>query len=377
MVRNILKFATSRLRKKPTLAQLEGERQNEEIQQYTPRYHARFGGQINTSAFYSWLFVNHKGRPPKRGILGRIEFFLFVFSTATAMHKMAKRGGWNDILADYTKELRYGIQQLNGELPVNLTVICNESGRYSGRSTKFEDGSYLVQINAGVFELIFLLAKVVTPFVVEEDNDGSIKFKEPGEWEFTRDMEIMSAYLQQVLEAYRLGRAPWQVTPAAVPYPQVQSLLTLVGEQFLLAHELAHIVAGHLEEKISDLDRLRENEYEADLVGMQITLLALKTTQPWLSEWAYIGVDFCLTTLHLARIHGGEGLDPRRPRPEDRQAKLRSWTRGVSQEGRDVVDVCESIHNLVVKMATVDVGGITEEDFQLIHWWHDADDEEE
>lgn len=138
------------------------------------------------------------------------------------------------------------------------------------------------------------------------DEDGGVTFAEATAVERERT-ELAEAAMARSLLAYLLqgdatrgGRQPFHTESAGMAWR-----LTDATTRFVIAHELAHLLEGHLatpreREAGSWLTRTREQEFQADRTGALLALRALENpTDQILNHFAVAGPLFFFAIDHL------------------------------------------------------------------------------
>ena len=169
------------------------------------------------------------------------------------------------------------------------------------------NGGWLIVLNRGLPTFLYEVARAVSTRSVGEDPDGHRPFGES-----TPDWEETCRWIAEIFAWYRgVGR------PAAFDFPihpaqiMIAGELAIYSEQFVVSHEMAHFLAGHIENPFSRRKLLAylptdmpssswEQEFEADRAGLR-TLWGKLGDPDTQSEQmdAYTGADFFLQVMSL------------------------------------------------------------------------------
>lgn len=103
---------------------------------------------------------------------------------------------------------------MQGPKEDDVAIVAIPSGRYARNSRVMDDGSALIQINAGVFEMSFVLAKLVAPLLWRIDADGKQHTATTLEdVKVDERLPVFAGLYGECLEAFRHGQAAFQVAP--------------------------------------------------------------------------------------------------------------------------------------------------------------------
>ncbi|MDX3849307.1 hypothetical protein [Streptomyces sp. AK02-01A] len=165
--------------------------------------------------------------------------------------------------------------------PVLVAKYPHESFNAQARAVR---GGTLILVNAGFSLLVLEMSKAFAAslgfFSRDEDGGITVEAATPAVRERRRIAErgmarSVLAYLFQG-DAAHGGRQPLDADSAAMA-----RLLTEATERFVVAHEFAHLLEGHLATPAQRgagewLHRTREQEFQADETGMLLLLRALE-----------------------------------------------------------------------------------------------------
>lgn len=177
-------------------------------------------------------------------------------------------------------------------------------------------GGYVVLVNTGLMILIYQLTKIFASRVrVKADRETDIIIKN------SRELIETVKYTFQTVATYLKYNAP--VAPRLPITTLQEEQLSFVegilhfAELFVLAHEFGHIIEGHfstakvmkIRTKEEDISLLKSNwnqEYEADLCGLQLVLETVpkKSERSLIRASSYMGPDLLFTFLDLTEKIG-------------------------------------------------------------------------
>jgi hypothetical protein len=236
-----------------------------------------------------------------------------------------------------------------GVLPtseVNAVVIRVPSGRGA-----------VVAVDLGTFLFIHLMAKAISSFI-------PYKGMKIGRPTFSLDRTEVDSRFQanesgrrrflELVVAYLLFGSPF----SAPQYFQrgyqdnIASLLRHTAEMFIVAHEYAHLILGHIKiQKNARTRLLKKNlrvidvsvhrwkqELLADNLALQI-VVAHNQRGGLPLPLAYWGVDFFFSAIDIIDRASGIGESRTHPSARIRRHLIRYWTRKNHSRGRDAVEL--------------------------------------
>lgn len=195
-------------------------------------------------------------------------------------------------LAGRIEETARGTQLALKEWPIFGTLPIQQLNAMAIRVPRSSD--CIIAFQEGVFTFVNLVSKVVAAcFPFKHMEDGGVEFStDPIDIERNIDRAPEPiARFKQFVDAYVLVGDP----AAAEQYIIDEPARTLGGwlldsaELFLMSHEYAHLVQGHLADRtvqtekvgreIEVFERLQEQEVEADFVGLQLSMATMTRTR--------------------------------------------------------------------------------------------------
>lgn len=237
--------------------------------------------------------------------------------------------------------LRANVAKCGAKIDRPVIFLTLPTGELNARVIPKPEGAIVV-MNIGLMMALFQLSKVYSSaYNFAELKNGKITSKVQKQWEFK---SIFSALSEISIAYWRDG-----TTTSAPQYPPVTGKrLMFLGEiidsveMFALAHEVAHITQGHLEcsqkqswesdvGKISIVSHSLENEYEADLVGLQYHLASSRFVEDSdidVASYRVLGPIFLFSAMEMLREIGKTyfkmkvGANSYHPNPRDRSNKL-------------------------------------------------------
>jgi Peptidase U49 len=169
------------------------------------------------------------------------------------------------------------------KLPFEILASIYPTGQLNARAVPVAGRGALLLVNAGLMDLIFMLLKInialptpngAPPLLTEERAERALA-------------EVFNAYLygSGSLGAWKLPRLP-----AAQEFNL--GFVLRRAEQFVLAHEIGHVVLGHIDH--DDTQRLHaghytpEQENEADSFAVKLLVEAHKRIPNWQASASYL-----------------------------------------------------------------------------------------
>ena len=245
---------------------------------------------------------------------------------------------------------------------VHVAVYPHESFNAQARAIR---GGTLILINTGFTVLVLEIAKTFAASMgfFDRDEDGGITVADPTAVEQERK-QLAEAAMARSLLAYLLqgdarygGRQPLHMESVGMAWR-----LTDATTRFVIAHELAHLVEGHLatpQEREAGrwLSRTRKQEFQADQTGALLALRALENpTDQILNHFAVAGPLFFFAIDHLiSRVRNEIDDIPQGMRLSDHP--------GSDERGAALRALFQDIHGpLVLQLADA-----------CVHWlaWHE------
>jgi hypothetical protein len=198
------------------------------------------------------------------------------------------------------------------------------------------NGGWLIVLNWGLPTFLFEVARAICTRFVAQDSDGNRPFGES-----LPDFEETCRWIAETFAWYRgVGRPAgfdFSIHPAQV---MVAGDLAIFAEQFVVSHEMAHFLAGHIETPFNGRKHManlttevpsssREQELEADRVGLRI-LYGKDDPALWGEQVdAYTGADFFLQVMSLFEELAGIPLAETHPPSRLRLERLRDYARSL------------------------------------------------
>lgn len=216
---------------------------------------------------------------------------------------------WFDLIREIPREIanRHSeefAQFINDERYFYVGVL--DLSEANAKAIPAPNGGWLIVVNWGLPIFLYEVARAISTRFRFQDSTGHSPFGES-----LLEFEETCRYIAEIFAWYRgVGR------PAAFDFPvhpaQVVAAgkLAIFAEQFVVCHEMAHFLAGHIETPFSGRKYMAnlpgdvppsswEQEMEADRVGLRILLgrddPALRAEQ----VNAFTGADFFLQVMSL------------------------------------------------------------------------------
>jgi len=244
---------------------------------------------------------------------------------------------WFDLIREIPKEIanrhsKEFAQFINNERYFYVGIL--DLPEANAKAIPAPNGGWLIIVNWGLPTFLYEVARAMSTRFKFQDSAGNRPFGES-----LVEFEETCRYIAEIFAWYRgVGR------PAAFDFPvhpaqvMVAGNLAAFAEQFVVAHEMAHFLAGHIQTPFNGRRYMAnlpdevpssgwEQEFEADRVGLRILWGRddpdLRTEQ----IDAYTGADFFLQVMslfeELAEIPPAETHPP----SELRLKQLRDYAR--------------------------------------------------
>lgn len=265
--------------------------------------------------------------------------------------KLVVRPGLSGVLEELSVEIEAMLKRAGKPSPTQTLVAEFPTGCFNAQALR-TDAGYIVLVNTGLMMLVHQVAKIMSFSVVfsEFGRDGKpLPGTDRAESEF--ESQRLPAMLDAI-KAYLTYEDPskarrWPI-PGAGKRKVIHSLVHCC-EQFVVAHEYAHIISGHFDDtedklvitpagNIRLLNKTWGEEYEADIVAAEILLSSLPSRIVTGSEdhWRAMNVAAgSLFFFHLdsmitrASVVLGRSLEtdarPSHPPSEERASRLRMF----------------------------------------------------
>ncbi|RSM81597.1 hypothetical protein DMH04_27350 [Kibdelosporangium aridum] len=176
-----------------------------------------------------------------------------------------------------TDELRATISAAGLALPTAVLVAEYPHEEFNARARAVPGGT-LILLNTGFGLMVYEITKVLGMSVrtFSRSADGSIVIPEETQAQRARGQAAEQALANAVLAyLYRGGVRNAPTVPIDAESAGLAWRLTHATEKFVLAHEFAHLVEGHLAGAADDhtwLNRTSEQEFQADETGALLVL---------------------------------------------------------------------------------------------------------
>ncbi len=197
------------------------------------------------------------------------------------------------VIDNICKEIEEGIHKLNFKNPMYFYATEIPTGQINAsvmKSQRIKNGA-IIFMNSGLMQLISQTTKIMMHRLLlgKKENDGRPYFDET-ELEEKQITNLLAKIFEAYLKYNDITKAP--------QYEQLGGVKTLLAgsviggaEKFIIGHEYAHGVLGHLEnpknmramsvkgKEVQIVDESFKNEeYEADSVGLTILFKTLSNT---------------------------------------------------------------------------------------------------
>jgi hypothetical protein len=233
------------------------------------------------------------------------------------------------LLVSLKSQIEQAVGDLNWKLPLSPQVGTLPTGSVNAAACPVPNSDeLLVVFEDQLFTFVLLLSKVLLRSLPFEGNrDGNLHFStDEAAWKrnLSENPMILRRF-QEVLYAYLLAGKPGSAPRYTLeePYNTIAGELITSTELFIMGHEYGHIIAGHVAHgrSSSALPDPAEvpspaadpaesaqmeswaREFEADSLGLQLMLFAMKRRGITNLRLAYWGADVFLSCLQVVE-HG-------------------------------------------------------------------------
>ena len=192
------------------------------------------------------------------------------------------------VLAQVVRDVDRTVTRLGHKVPDQVAFGALPTGQVNGIACPVPAGGVIVALDDGVFMFLSLLAKAVTTFygaeitpdggqtftLIDSDIPRAVETNEDGNRRWLEALVATFAYTHPEF-------APWR--PPSQEHAVMLSLLLTSAERFIVAHEFAHLILGHLEPdrrtstrrlpaeaEVEYIQTRKEEEFEADQLGLEI-----------------------------------------------------------------------------------------------------------
>jgi hypothetical protein len=238
------------------------------------------------------------------------------------------------LMTNLARQVEDAASELGHPLPIRPQLGTLPTQNVNAMAVRVPDSDeYLILFESELFTFALLLSKVVAraiPFKGSES--GMLNFSTEGEdieKSIAENPEITRRFREVVL-AYLIKGRP-SAAPAYLPeepYGTLAAILRQSMELFIMAHEYAHIISGHLSEsKTAPIDvggqhgdeviRSWQQELEADAQGLELMVRAMQKRNHDLAL-SYWGADLFFSCIEVVE----QGISIMRTGRESEEGQL-------------------------------------------------------
>jgi hypothetical protein len=261
------------------------------------------------------------------------------------------------ILSDLAKRIEETATEGGIQLPLRPIFGTLALGQFNAMAIRVPGTSdHIIAFQAGVFGFINLLSKAVAASFPLEEGDDAIRFStDPEDVDdlLDRNPEPVSRF-QQFVDAYVLDGDPHEAEQYLLTGAptELASLLLDSAELFVMGHEYAHIINGHLAEDallhhaplgtdVEVVPRALEQEFEADTLGLELSIATMMRTRQVDVSLSFFGVYLIFSAMEVVDravsmlrpdIKPSSSADETHPAPDVRRAYLALWLAKMTNE---------------------------------------------
>lgn len=221
------------------------------------------------------------------------------------------------LLVSLADQVEATAQKLGLSLPTRPIFGTLPLGQFNAVAMRLGDPpEYVIAFHRGAIGFVTLLSKAIGasfPPAGSRTADKTSFITEARAVEAHLDRNSRAVHrFRQFLDAYVLKGHPHAAPPYLLeePFASISALLAKSANLFILGHEYAHLIHGHLDANAVarrvlngvDVDVVRrrwEQELEADLLGMKLAVSAMTLTHRVPFDVSYFGVDFVFSAMEV------------------------------------------------------------------------------
>lgn len=209
------------------------------------------------------------------------------------------------ILNPLLQDLIFACKELGYELPP-VVLGSVSTGSVNACAIAVENDEAVVILEEDILSFIHLFCKI---FVLSTPlRDGNLAIDKESVISKIKEDENILFRFKDFMMSYVIHGSPRESEPYYLdfdesdPRYQICTFLMMATEYFIVAHELGHIIAGHQKERrkvlfMNENNVIRYNqhnwdkEYEADNIGMQLTIQTMMQKHEFNIDFGYVGVE--------------------------------------------------------------------------------------
>lgn len=268
------------------------------------------------------------------------------------------------VLMDLVRDVERAVARLGYEVPEEVTFGALPTGQINGLACAVPAGGLIVALDDGVFTFFNLAAKAVaTVYKMERTADGGGVFR-LAEGDIPRavatSQEANRRWLEALTATFVYGHPE-----LAPPWPPPDDKMIIIdsfltpAEMFIVAHEFAHLILGHYDRQrstskrrmsggveIDNLETLREDELEADRIGLEILCEHYRQIGGSVenTRWAVRFLHGCLNTMTLDGLGSESVQTSTHPTVGERFERLFTQLAEEESVEANIVDFSESVY---------------------------------
>jgi hypothetical protein len=267
-----------------------------------------------------------------------LEPYQAVTNDLSYSHPSQTDQSFDFVLKPMSRAIENSAQELKFKIPENTKIGTVFTRQVNACAIKIPSGGSLVVVNQGTFMFIHLFAKIIASlFPVVKNSGGQTVFStkiEDIEKEIEANKEANERFVE-ILFCYLVLGDPYRAQQyfQLGPPKLIADSLRNVAELFIIAHEYSHLILKHNEEsnltsflmgdvEAKQYERSKNNEFQADMLGLWLTIHAQPGTQKDF-KGAYVGLDFFFSTIDLIEKILGLEANETHPSAKARRAFLR------------------------------------------------------
>ncbi|WP_298462592.1 hypothetical protein [uncultured Cellulomonas sp.] len=223
--------------------------------------------------------------------------------------------GWYGILSGFAESIERSVEQMGMSLPRRPAFGSLPTGQVNAMTIAVPGGSdHLIVFDHQMFLFALLLSKAVARAFPVDSGPGGIRISMSQD-DIRARVDSEPSVLERfadVVHAYAVWGQPGQARQyhAEPLYVNIADSIRVSMEAFALGHEYGHVIAGHLRsagrvarmlpnEQVQEVDYDWQQEYEADHLGVALSMTALHRDRRYDLTQSFWGADLFFSAMDI------------------------------------------------------------------------------
>lgn len=197
---------------------------------------------------------------------------------------------------------------------------------------KFPNGETLIATNRAIFDFLYLMGRIITSLAtkVSIEREGELITEsfdleeELIEYELKNNKRVHIEFINAItlyLTSNRINKS--ELYEEKDENISLSHILYDVAEFFIIAHEYAHIVLGHIDGKEVSKEVRFNREFDADKLALEI-VLEHSIAKEYYSTFSLLGIEFLFQCFDILNKVNHKEENKTHPSPEERIYNLRT-----------------------------------------------------